>query len=34
LNVHLDKLDRSPALDRLTTKLAQRVRPKPPGGAG
>lgn len=28
LNVHLDKLDRSPALDRLTKKLSQRVRPK------
>ncbi len=29
LNVHLDKLDRSPALDRLTKKLSLRVRPKP-----
>lgn len=28
LNVHLDPFDRSPALDRLTRKLAQRVRPK------
>ncbi|MBX6316599.1 MAG: alpha-keto acid decarboxylase family protein, partial [Isosphaeraceae bacterium] len=27
LNVHLDKLDRSPALERLTRKLALRVRP-------
>ncbi len=27
LNVHLDPLDRSPALDRLAQKLAQRVRP-------
>ena len=28
LNVHLDKLDRSPALDRLAKKLSLRVRPK------
>ncbi len=28
LNVHLDKLDRSPALDRLASRLAARVRPK------
>jgi indolepyruvate decarboxylase len=28
LNVHLDPLDKSPALDRLTRKLADRVRPK------
>lgn len=27
LNVHLDPLDRSPALDRLAKKLAERVRP-------
>jgi indolepyruvate decarboxylase len=27
LNVHLDPLDRSPALDRLTKKLSLRVRP-------
>src|SRR5262249_36069661 len=27
LNVHLDPLDRSPALDRLTKKLSQIVRP-------
>lgn len=27
LNVHLDKLDRSPALDRLARKLSLRVRP-------
>jgi indolepyruvate decarboxylase len=27
LNVHLDPHDRSPALDRLTKKLSQRVRP-------
>ncbi len=28
LNVHLDPLDRSPALDRLARKLSQRVRPQ------
>jgi indolepyruvate decarboxylase len=28
VNVHLDPLDRSPALGRLTRKLADRVRPK------
>ncbi len=28
LNVHLDPLDRSPALDRLAHRLADRVRPK------
>ena len=28
LNIHLDPLDRSPALDRLTRKLAEKVRPK------
>ncbi len=31
LNVHLEPLDRSPALDRLTKKLAERVRPKSMG---
>jgi indolepyruvate decarboxylase len=31
LNVHLDPLDRSPALDRLTKKLSQIVRPKATG---
>jgi indolepyruvate decarboxylase len=31
LNVHLDPLDRSPALDRLAKKLVSRVRPKPAG---
>jgi indolepyruvate decarboxylase len=29
VNVHLDPLDRSPALDRLARKLADRVRPEP-----
>lgn len=28
LNVHLDPLDRSPALDRLARRLSERVRPK------
>ena len=28
LNIHLDPMDRSPALDRLAKKLADRVRPK------
>ena len=28
LNVHLDKMDKSPALDRLTQKLSSVVRPK------
>ena len=27
LNVHLDKMDKSPALDRLAQKLASRIRP-------
>lgn len=31
LNVHLDRMDRSPALDRLAKKLVSRVRPKPAG---
>ena len=31
LNVHLDPMDRSPALDRLSRKLSDRVRPKEQG---
>ncbi len=31
LNVHLDPMDRSPALDRLAKKLSERIRPGSPG---
>jgi indolepyruvate decarboxylase len=34
LNIHLDPLDRSPALDRLTKKLSARVRPQDEPGGG
>jgi indolepyruvate decarboxylase len=34
LNVHLDPLDRSPALDRLARKLQSRIRPTVPAGDG
>ncbi|GIW88480.1 MAG: preprotein translocase subunit Tim44 [Isosphaeraceae bacterium] len=34
LNVHLDPLDRSPALDRLARKLQSRIRPGAAGSTG